>query len=71
MNDDTYPDLVERVYGRERPYPCEHGHFDCATFERGPCAGETLDRLIRAQPDYIDPARVTPTGPGHVTGVQP
>ena len=36
--------VAEQVYGVERPEPCVHGHFDCATVERGPCANETMAR---------------------------
>ena len=39
-------ELLERVYGVERIYPCVHGHYDCATVERGPCAEETYARLL-------------------------
>lgn len=36
---------VEIVYGVDRPNPCVHGHFDCATVEGGACANETLAKL--------------------------
>jgi hypothetical protein len=52
--EEPHQDLVEQVYGREREFPCEHGHFDCAVIERGPCAGEVLDRLIRRREAEAD-----------------
>jgi hypothetical protein len=36
--------VAARVYGVRRDEPCVYGHFDCATFERGPCANETMSR---------------------------
>lgn len=39
-------ELLDKVYGVEREYPCVHGHFDCAQYERGPCANETYARLL-------------------------
>jgi hypothetical protein len=41
----TADELLERVYGVTRDYPCTHGHFDCAEYEGGPCANETYARL--------------------------
>jgi len=35
----------ERAYERDETYPCEHGHFDCSTEERGPCMDEALHAL--------------------------
>ncbi len=33
---------AERVSRMRHPYPCVHGHFDCAATERGPCMDELL-----------------------------
>ena len=38
--------LLELVYGVERDYPCTYGHFDCAEYERGPCANEKYAELL-------------------------
>jgi hypothetical protein len=43
-------ELLERVYGRTREDPCIHGHFDCAEYERGPCANEEYARLVADPP---------------------
>lgn len=45
-------ELLERVYGVQRDEPCVHGHFDCAEYERGPCANETYARLLAASERY-------------------
>lgn len=42
-------EILAEVYGVERRQPCVHGHFDCATYERGPCANEEYARRLAAK----------------------
>jgi len=37
-----YADRVTRTTDAK---PCQHGHFDCALWEGGPCMNEWLSRL--------------------------
>ena len=39
--------IADAVYDVDRPEPCCHGHFDCATVAGGDCADETLARLLK------------------------
>ena len=47
-------EIADEVYGpdahgRQRDEPCVYGHYDCAYFERGPCANETMSRRMAAE----------------------
>jgi hypothetical protein len=42
-------ELLDKAYGVCLDRPCVHGHFDCSTFERGPCANERYARLLAAK----------------------
>lgn len=42
-------DLLDEVYGVDRPEACVHGHGDCAEFAGGPCANETYAARLAAK----------------------
>lgn len=44
------PHILEafRTATADTSEPCEHGHYDCSTVERGPCAAEAAAVLFAA-----------------------
>lgn len=44
---------LARVDRLSDPYPCVHGHFDCAAWEGGPCYAETLALVETDEEDPI------------------
>ncbi len=42
---EMYLRILEQKREAGNAFPCENGHFDCFTYNAGPCEGEVLSMI--------------------------